>query len=62
MSAIFEDNLGTFWAIGTPAEKPIAISRKLPTTVTHVAVCLDPHDLIMAAAKLIADKVTEEGK
>lgn len=60
MSTIYRDPLGTFWAVGIPAEKQNAIIRKIPTTATRVAVMLEPHDLIMAAAKLIADKVTEE--
>lgn len=60
MSSIYEDSTGQFWAIGYLAEAKIVALRKLPTTSTQMAIRIEPHAIIMAAAKLIADKVTED--
>ncbi len=48
---------GITWIVGRPEPSPPSSMRVFPG---EVVIRVDPREIIMAAAKLIADKVSEE--
>ena len=48
---------GITWIVGRPEPSPPSTMRVFPG---EVVIRVDPREIIMAAAKLIADKVSEE--
>lgn len=48
---------GITWIVGRPEPSPPSKMRVSPS---EVVIRVDPREIIMAAAKLIADKVSEE--